>query len=328
MTTSYIVKYINNTNEDEIDGFAELTKTKNNIPVLTVRTHKEATNKSNVVLLYKFITNNFANISFEDNTTQCILSYRDGYNNTVYTCNIMFDGSSSSAYADFKKKFNEMYSTKYETRYYPSRREKYVGEVICRDTTSKDNLPIKEALPNGRGTIYYDLPYHKMKYTGDFDAGVYDGMGTFYSRDNKIYLVAKNISYGIPTQIGKLHINYNNKKEVIEIKFNEVWEKLNISEKNNKKLFVQSDSFVNDLATMYLDQNTISINELIFQDKTKEEKYNELWKILIDQNNAIKIIDNNVKTQSEFLSKVIVISTALIICANIITSLWWTDFYE
>ena len=58
-----------------------------------------------------------------------------------------------------KKTFTEMSNTKYETEYYPSGRVMYVGEVLYK---KKDELVTR--IPNGVGTLYYDIDDYKIKY--------------------------------------------------------------------------------------------------------------------------------------------------------------------
>jgi hypothetical protein len=57
--------------------------------------------------------------------------------------------------------------------------------------------------------MYYNIVGNHIKYTGEFESGLYDGSGKFYSTDGKIYLSVNNISSGIPISTGKLYIKYN-----------------------------------------------------------------------------------------------------------------------
>ena len=121
------------------------------------------------------------------------------------------DGSYKSEieYYYSSKKQKKDGSYKNEIEYYPSGNEWYVGEVLYKK--GSDDV-VNERLPNGNGTFYYDTPSHKIKYTGEFEEGLYDGSGTFYSTDGKMNVVSLNISNGIPTQKGKLNINFSKRK--------------------------------------------------------------------------------------------------------------------
>jgi hypothetical protein len=321
MATQYIVNFTSSIDNITTDGFAELSKT--NIPTLTVRTCKDPSDKRNQTLLLKFMTNDFAIVSFDDNKTTCNLSYKNYYSNEMYNSTITFDSSSSSAYSNFKKTFNEYYNSKYETEYYKNGREWYVGEVLYK---KDDKDAVIERIPNGTGTFYYDLPLHKIKYSGEFENGECDGSGTFYNTDGRITIKANNISNGVPTQKGKLYIKYSKKQEVIEIVFKEVWEKLGLSTKECKKSFVSSESFVNNVALLYWKKDDISMEELIFEDKTLDEKYMELWKIIKCQEASLNTMnDNNLKQiqqQITVLRNHCIVSTLLIIFTTIMVGIF------
>ena len=303
MSTQNIVKFINTLLSVETDAFVELIKNKNGISIITVRTHKDKFDVSNETLLYKFMTNNFAQVTFDNTESSVILQYRDNNNMEQITSIIKFDNNSSSAYNDFKKNFNEMYNTKYETEYYTSGREMYVGEVLYRKD-SKD--VVIDRIPNGMGTMYYDLPGHMIKYSGEFEAGLYDGKGTLYSKDNKISLTLNNISSGVPIKKGKLHINYSKKKETIEIDFNDIWKKYNITDKVIKNQIVLTDNFIVDLARVYWsDNDIIPMEAMVFQDKSLDDKYLELWTMVRENGNKLDNLEKSyntlVVTQSRLL---------------------------
>ena len=75
----FIVKSTIN-NKAEVDSFVELIKNKNNNSILTVRTHKDTFHELNETLFYKFMTNNFADVTFDDDKRLCLLSYKDYHN--------------------------------------------------------------------------------------------------------------------------------------------------------------------------------------------------------------------------------------------------------
>ena len=169
--SQFIVKF-NTNNTTDIDSFVEFIKD-NKQAILTVKTHTET-------LFYKFMTNDFADVMFDDNMRSCTLTYKDYNNNDLLQSTIKFDSSSTSAYTEFKKCFGEHLNSKYEVEYYPSGRELYIGEVLYK---KDENGILLARIPNGSGTIYYDLPDHKIQYDGEFEEGLYDGAGIFYNND-------------------------------------------------------------------------------------------------------------------------------------------------
>jgi len=277
MSSQYIVTFIKDTNmmTDSVDCFAEIDKSRNGIPFLTIRTHKLHTDPINQTLFYKFITNNFANISYNDNNNLCYLKYKE-YTNEI-TSTIMFDSSSSSSYAEFKKNLDAMMNTKNETEYYPNDRVMYTGELLHK---KDDAGTVIGRLANGTGVYYYDLPGHKIKYSGEFENGLFDGAGTFYSDDGKFSITANNISSGVPTQIGKLSLNFCNTNRDIVFAFNDIWDHFKYTTKEDKKTFVLSNDFTKIIVRIVCEKNYDSeyLDNLIFEDKPDVIKINELRK--------------------------------------------------
>lgn len=301
MSSSYIIKYIkSNTDMTETNSFVELNKN-NNIPSIIIRTHDNSSHISNKILLYKFITKNFAEVRFDDNNLLCTIHYKDYNDDCFYTSSLLFDDNSSCAYSDFQKNFMELYNTATETEYYVNGRPMYVGDILYKIDANNVTLRI----PNGNGAWFYNLPDYKIKYNGEFEDGLYDGAGTFYTPDNNISLTVKNISAGLPTQVGIINIpSY----DAIEINFNTIWEKLLITDKQVKRNFVMADNFVYTVAKIAWDikyNNTISFDEVMFQYKSLDDKYVELWRLMRSnrmelqvlnyhlKNNIIEIIQNN-----------------------------------
>ena len=294
MSTQYIVKFIKDT--VETDSYLELSKNQSQIPYITIRTHKDANASDNQTLLYKFITNNFATMTFNDSILSCLFVYKDLNNDNIDISTIIkFDSNSSSAYADFKKQFTEKCNTQYETEYYASGRVLYVGEVLY---VKNEKEVVIDRIPNGTGTLYYDLDGLKIKYTGRFDTGIFDGSGTFYNMDNKISLTANNISSGIPIQKTTLNINYGKKNKTIIIQFNEMWKKINIEDKTAKKHIVLADDFITNLTKLYWDDE-IPLDTLVFNDKTLDDKYTEIWQQLNNFNTKLDLINNKTNNISK-----------------------------
>jgi len=286
MATQYIIKFKTCVNDDDcfrvresVDGFVELSEHKSSrmtIPTIAVRTCKNVNDDKNVTLFYKHITNKFAEVDFNDATKLCSIAYNDGYNqNNTYTSTLMFDKNSSSAYSDFKKNFEALLNSKYETEHYSNGRVMYIGEILY---NKDDDGNATNRVPNGNGTLYFNSFGKAIKYDGEFEEGVYDGGGIFYNKDGKITITALNISNGIPTQKGKLNINYTNKREVIDINFSELWEKVKLLDRQQKKNYVMNDNFVNEVTKLYWKKDDLSFNELTFRDKNASEQRTEMWK--------------------------------------------------
>jgi hypothetical protein len=280
MSTQYIIKFCKNieTSEPFVDGFVELIKTPSAHNIIEVRTKKDSSDESNTVLVYKIITSNFATVTYDDISMECFLEYKDYYRNTgsssVFKSVIKFDKSSSSAYTDFKKNFIELTNTQIETVNYANGRVWYIGEVLH----VKEGDKLVDRVAHGQGTLYYDGAKSQPKYVGEFENGKYDGAGIFYSYDGKLSVSANNISNGIPTQKGKLSVNFNKFSEVFEVDFSHVFEKWSskYSTKDEKQIFARSDDFVKIITQMYWN-NDEPIERTIFREQTVEDKQVEIW---------------------------------------------------
>lgn len=276
MSTEYIIKFtkvIDGLFDPSVktDGFLELSQLNNNtkIPSISIRTHKNSSDENNLLLLFKFITSNFADVKFDDDDKKCLLTYKDGYSRSIeYKSIIEFDSNSSSAYTDFKSQFQNLINTEHQTIYYDSGRIKYIGDVKNEDDKN---------LINGEGIFYHDTFFNKPKYIGEFEDNNFDGSGKFFNIDNNISLIANNISNGIPVQTGKLIVDFRNRKEIINVDFDDLWLKLNIKNKNEKRAIVKLPDFVNMIASKYLNKNERSMNQLIFEDKTSSEQNMIVW---------------------------------------------------
>lgn len=323
MSTQYIVKFIKNNedkNSESIDSFAELSKTLNNSYTITVRTHKDSKNDSNQILLYKFITNNFANVEFDDIKKICYLTYSGKFDNTYITSLILFDDNGASAYSDFKKNLEIQLNSNYITINYKSGNIRYNGEVINHDKSLN-----YDSKYNGKGTEYYDTINNYPKYSGEYENGLYDGSGTFYGFNNKVHIIVNNISNGIPTQKGKLYINFDKMKDVINLEFtSEFWDKFNIYNKNSKQEFVKSNTFVNEIVHKFWNKQYIS--ELVFMDKSINEKYFELYQELdfiknqLKETNELnrKLVEKSTKNINESMLTVMFVNFVTVVLVSIL----------
>ncbi len=278
MSNQYIVKFIKDTRYPEStthDGFLELISDKG-CPTILIRTCKDSTDPKNVNLLNLYVSKNMGKIVFDDDGLNCSI------NNLFKSYKIVFDSSSSSAYTDFKTNFEVSLNSKFDTEYYPkSGRLMYVGEVLYKENENSNDDKTKSKtqiiVANGSGTLYYDKPGQKVKYQGEFADGNFDGAGKFYSLDGKVVLTANNVSNGLPVQKGKLAINYGNKKDVIEVKFTQLWELLGFSSKESIRKTVLSDEFVDDVLAIFWTNKGVSVKEAKFKDLAIEDKHLQLY---------------------------------------------------
>jgi hypothetical protein len=268
MSTQYIVKFSKDASYSEsslYDGFLELISD-NGCPTILIRTCKDSTDPKNVNLLNLYVTKNMGKFNFDHHTLTCTInSYYKYYR-------IIFDSSSSSAFTDFQRNFETALNSKFDTEYYPkSGNLKYVGEVLYKDQQT--------FVANGTGTFYYDKPGQKVRYQGEFSDGYFDGPGKFYSSDGRVVLTANNISNGVPVQKGKLEMNFG-KLEVMEVKFTELWNKLNLNDKDSVRKFVLSDEFIDEILINFWDNKDVTIEDAKFKYLPEEDKqmviYNQL----------------------------------------------------
>ena len=264
------------------------------IPILMVRTHENKTDPMNQTLFHQFITNNFGQVEFFDEIMECILICPN--NNYI----IKFDKNSSSAFTEFKNQLSTLLNSKFETEFYPSGNTLYVGNVLH----VKENEVLLKRQPNGFGVLYYDLPDHKMKYSGEFENGLPDGAGVFYDKTGKIKLTANNISNGVPTQKGKLEFNFKTNKQVFKIEFSKLWDDVNIND-NTKALFATSDTFLDIVVENVYKSDEMPLKELHFNEKSVDEKLVEIKKQLELIKEENRIYHNNVKESNRFLCNIL-----------------------
>lgn len=253
MDNKYIIKFTNS--EKVINAFLEFNTNGNIIRIM---------NDEGLVQMYISIYN-IIETNFNDNERTCIIKYK--HITQQMTNKVIFDENSSSAYNEFKKTFETMLNSKKHCEYYPSGNLMYTGDV-----TNK----LDRKIPSGNGKLYYDSPNNYIKYDGNFDDGYFDGSGTFYSSNGKLSLKVNNISSNLPIGNGKFNINFTNKKDTIDINFIEIWDKLNLKTKGDKKTFVTNDNFLDNILKIYIDKN--EIDDLLFMELKQEDKNIELLK--------------------------------------------------
>jgi len=293
MSNQYIIKFTNNDNEEQVSGYAEISKTNFDIPYLNIRTHEDKNDKMNKVLFHRFITNysSFGVVDFCDTNMSFYITIFDSMHK------LFFDKNSSSAYSDFKTRLCSLLESRFETKNYSSGNVYYAGEVLY---TKLDDGTLKIDA-HGQGIVYYDQPGLKIKYSGEFENGFFDGTGVFFNPEGTISLKANNISNGIPTQKGKLEINFKSRKETISIDFFTVFDDIDINDNNSKVEFIMSDEFIDTLTESVCKFDDTSLEELKFNEESNEDKINKIYKLLceikqlqdIQQHGFIELIKYN-----------------------------------
>ena len=284
-------------NDYNCNGHVEINQTQCQ-SILNIRSHHSKTDESNQTFFENIITKNFATVEFNSTDPDELSELSELSDTNLYKCiitdspntlTIIFDNSSHSAYSKFKELLEDCMNTTNETRQHLSGNISYVGTLL-----NKEDI----CLAHGKGVSYYDNRHHMIKYHGEFENGLYDGKGTFYNSDGKIKLEVNNISNGIPTQLGKLHYNYNKlalNKQIVEIDFSQFWKSHDFANynKQNKQQYVLDDMFV-DMVGSYYWKDTTKLSEVVFQDKTIEDKQTELWTLMNHLNTDTQIINKNV----------------------------------
>ena len=267
MSNQYIVTFSNNLNQC-VSSYVDLYKTDYDIPVLHIQTCEDKTDNVNKILFHQFITNSFGKVEFDDKELKFTLTLQDIENS------IIFDKNSSCAYSKFKN--------------HKSGNVLYVGQVLYIE---------EKRIPHGNGIMYYDLPDHKVKYSGEFENGTFDGAGLFYNKTGVISLKVNNISNGIPTQKGKLYLNFKNKNETYDIDFFNIWDEIDVIDNKSKVDLVMSDEFLNTLAEYLCDFEDKTFDELMFNEKSLDDKLDQIWDILCTINDNQNTHYNEIKIE-------------------------------
>lgn len=267
MSNQYIIQFKTSSDDEFTYGYAKLSKSNYDIPVLCINTCEDNMDPMNQTLFNHFITSNFCDLDYSDEEMECTM-YCPSINYII-----KFDKNSSSAFTEFKNQLSTLLNSKFETKYYPGGNVLYVGHVMH---VEEDETTTKTE-PNGEGILYYDLPNHMIKYIGEFENGTPDGAGVFYDKTGKIKLVANNISNGIPTQKGKLEFCYKLHKQIINIDFFKLWNELDVYNNTEKVSLVMSDTFLETLVTNNCDFIDTTFEEICFNEKTLDEKLFEIW---------------------------------------------------
>lgn len=312
MTTQYIVK-VSSRNHENVnfsktkDGFVELVKPEklfNKIPRINIRSHEDSNIKMNVTWFDRFITNNNMDVDFNESDKECTFIFNDSLfnKNNKSEMRIKFDGQSASCFTDFKKSLDEILNSKFQSVNYDNGRLMYTGDVV-------EKKESKKLHPHGEGSLYYNSLVQKVKYSGEFENGFFDGAGTFHSKDGNFMITANNISRGIPTQKGKLLINFTDFKDSKVIDFNQLWDKLKLYDRERKMSFVRSNDFVSMVAKLLMEETNLNTDELVFGDKSAKDQRIEIWRKLKELNSTLDktsrkydtVLDNHFRTNVQLM---------------------------
>lgn len=289
----FIVKFIKDVSDpsnttEKVNANLRLEESTIDSPAAILIKSTDENNEEGETLLYKIISKNFAEIEFNNSKLTILLKYN------IYKSMIEFDQNSSSAYKNFKNNLQELINSKLETKYYSNGKIMYAGEVL--------ELENKSSIFHGKGILYFDSDELSKKYSGEFENGEYDGEGKFYSKEKNLYLIANNISKGIPLKRGKLYINFKNNKQTIDVDFSSLWKSFNLNDKETIKKFVDNDNFVKMVTNFYWPETEKDIDDVLFEQKSLEEQnlilLNELkllrHEVLELKNNKPKVYDDAV----------------------------------
>ena len=174
-----------------------------NIWELTICSKNDINNIDNEIFFNKIITKNL-NIEYKDNkkTVGYTVRLTDGN----YKLGIKFDANSNESFERFKEEITKKQNMSSDIIYYDSGNIHMLGQFV-------------EDLADGQGTEFYDTLDYQVKYCGEFENGIYDGSGTFFSSNGKIELEANSISRGLPNGLCKLIIRCKDEEQPLIRRF-------------------------------------------------------------------------------------------------------------
>ena len=107
----------------------------------------------------------------------------------------------------------------------------------------------------------------------------------------------------------------------IDIVFNDIWKKFNLTDKITKKNIVLANNFVTDLAKLYWSSNDIPMDALVFYDKSNDDKYLELWQIINMNSVTLEKININIDEKYNQIISLLYKIFGFIILMNLIINL-------
>jgi hypothetical protein len=118
---------------------------------------------------------------------------------------IRFDSRSNASERNFFMEYSKL-KTKYQSaEFYQS------GNIKIEGMKTQDGF-------TGTCVEYYDSKTQSIKYVGEFEDGIYDGEGEFFSIDGNIRLSCKNICGGKPNGVGRLVVGKNYASKIVQMK--------------------------------------------------------------------------------------------------------------
>jgi hypothetical protein len=146
---------------------------------------------------------NLTNSDTNENPSNFTIDYEMVYNHNKF--GIRFDSRSSASEHNFYTEFDKLKKKYQFIEYYQSGNKKIEGS---KTSSGYDGFCIE----------YYDNILSPIKYMGEFECGLYDGSGDFFSQNGHIRLVCNNICNGKPNGFGKLIIGKNKIIRLIAMK--------------------------------------------------------------------------------------------------------------
>jgi len=215
-TNNYIIDLFKwndstNTYEHKDDCIMSLDTCKGTLKIMS---HTSVTASKEVYMLIDIVNDDFSIISRSRNNIASMynvsshlldktIDYEMRYKNHRF--GVRFDIRSSASESNFYEKYDVLRSKHRFTEKYASGRIKLEGS---KTNKGADGICIE----------YYDLKNSPIKYVGEFEDGMYDGEGEFYSNDGNIHLLCKNICSGKPNGKGFLRIGRNKDSKILEMK--------------------------------------------------------------------------------------------------------------
>jgi hypothetical protein len=256
--TSYIItikKYDGHVFTDFCDGIIKIVEKSGENIIELYDDNKDLLCENN-------LSNENINFSFRKLSNSCQVIIRSF--DKIY--GLEFDKNSFASFNEFKTNINKLIKSKIKYNYYPSGNLKTNGPAL------NDKL-------NGYGMEFYDCSENKFKYIGEFEDDVYDGEGTFTSKDGLISVHINNISEGVPIDYGLLTVKGLGEYD--------------INFENHKEFTLSDNNFCYKLAEKLIP----NLKEIIFNSLELDDKINLLWTKL---NKLTVKLDNMDKKPSLF----------------------------
>jgi len=175
---------------------------------------------------------------------------------------IRFDSRSASSEKNFYDEFTKL-RTKYECveRYAESKRIKIEGS---KSSSGKYT---------GFCIEYYDAPGSPIKYMGEFEDGLYDGEGEFFSLSGNIRLSCKNICNGVPNGFGRMTLGRN--RDIKTVKMRDFLDVRSTDAKYTNIICYKVDPGYDDITEMFKNMSLEDRTMFLFNELKKLHANND-----------------------------------------------------